>query len=203
MSKAKPSKETRDRKEQSKEPTKVQTVLGFRLAILRAVLRNLGIAILWASAMLGLVSGWVSLIPRISVSQNDPINVADPFSAPFVVANDGPLGINDVRFSCLLISVRTAHNNAFINVRVDAGSRAQWIGPGEKAAVPCPFRHLIGLSPEDVIVQADIAMFVNFRPDFVPYIRPTRTLRFITLRKSDGNLYWYPQPISEAPKHNY
>ena len=67
---------------------------------LRIVLKLIGKSILWTSALLGIVSGYVALIPRVTVSQHQPLDLSKPFSTPFVVANDGPLAIRDVRFWC-------------------------------------------------------------------------------------------------------
>jgi len=133
------------------------------------------------------------------VSQSQPLNPADPFSTPFIVADDGPLGINAIKFTCLLIDVETVHQNRFIDVGLlSEALSVDGMDPGEKATVPCVFRSFFGLSPSDPIAKGNVAMVVEFRPDFVPW-RIRRKSRFMTLRASDGNLYWYPQPYSRLP----
>ncbi len=196
MGKSRRRRRTRDDQSPKNEPHLQQKTRVFPRHTISMTLKVVGTVVTLLATSLGFMTGYLSLVPRISVWQTQPLNPADPFSTPFIVSNDGPLGINLVKFSCLLLNVETANRNRFINVRLSSESLTV-IGmePGEKATVPCIFRQSIGLSDSDTIQTADVVIIVEFRPDFVLW-RRTRRLRFVTLRSSDGNLYWYPQPYS-------
>jgi kynureninase len=49
------------------------------------------------ATFLGIVSGWVAMVPRVSITQSQALNASDPFSTPFIVENQGPLPMMDVR----------------------------------------------------------------------------------------------------------
>ncbi len=160
----------------------------------------MGVITLLATS-LGFVTGYLSLVPRISVSQTFALNPAAPFSAPFVVSNDGPLGINEISFSCLLLYVESSHRNRFIDVLLSDQLTIVGMEPGEKVTIRCPFERFVKLSESDPIVRGDIVLIVEFRPDLVPW-QVKRQLRFITLHGFDGRLYWYPQPYSRIGSNN-
>lgn len=143
-------------------------------------------------ASLGFVTGYLSLVPRLSVSQDRPLDVNNPFSTPFVVSNDGPLGINDLRFSCFFFNLENTAGGGLTNVETNMFLGSKRMEPGERATVPCDTMPLVLPGP---FVSADIAVKVSFRPDFV-WRRKPRAFRFITYHASDGHLYWYPQPLN-------
>src|ERR1035437_11174349 len=126
MTRQRTPKEILHRRQESQQQANKSHITGHFQAMhpsnsLLVIAKLIGTLLLWVSAILGSVSGFVALIPRVSVFQNDPINVSDPFSTPFIVINDGPLEIRDVTFQCLLINVVTTHHNSFTNVTVDSG----------------------------------------------------------------------------------
>jgi hypothetical protein len=149
-----------------------------------------------SATFLGIVTGYLSLVPRISVENSQLLNLADPFATPFVVSNDGPLGINDVILSCLLIYVESTGGGTIEGLTVGPNPVIEGMDPGERATLPCTFHPVFGFT--NPLKAADIAIVVNFRPDFVPW-HQIRRLRFKTLKGSDGHLYWYPQPLSRVP----
>ena len=142
-------------------------------------------------ASLGLATGYLSLIPRLSVSQDHPLNVNDPFSTPFILSNDGPLGINALELSCLIIDAK-GKGAEIQNINMSMGLAIKRMEPGERATIPCtPAPASLGVPLE----SGDAAVIVTFRPDFV-FWKKLRAFRFTTLLSSDGHLYWYPQPAT-------
>jgi hypothetical protein len=122
MPRGKPPKEIQDRREPGKKqstqrPEKdAPQTKDSRVLYLKAAVRLIGGLILWTSAILGLVSGWVAMIPRVSVSQNQSLSPSDPFSTPFVVSNDGPLPLMNVRFYCAVSKVAAANQGSVIDL---------------------------------------------------------------------------------------
>jgi len=200
MSRTRPPRDIRDRRDQNTEGRPLQEESVFLGRTISRSLKILAGAVTLIATSLGIVTAYLSLIPRISVSQTQPLDPADPFSAQFIVSNDGPLGINDVAFDCAILNVNTLHNNristSYIRPKAlkDLGMEV-----GEKATVPCVFRSAFGLSPSDLITSGDISIVVRFRPDFV-FWEKHRSFRFRTIKAADGTLYWFPQPYDRLPK---
>ena len=147
-----------------------------------------------AATCVAIVSTWASALPKISVSQSAPL--ADPFSIRFVVSNDGHLTIHAMKLTCALMRAQTSFHSQI--QAFDIPSETLTISrmePGKKQAVPCAFRsllELLGLPPSEPMTDGEIAVAIEFRPDFV-FWNVTRQLRFATFRASDGNLYWKPE----------
>jgi len=146
----------------------------------------------WLLASLGFATAYLSLIPRISVSQNQPLDVDDPFSAPFVVSNDGPLGINGLQFSCRIYNIETK-GSKISNIETSMLLGAKQMEPGERATVPCDTMPMV--PPKGPLVSGDLAVVVSFRADFT-WWRKSRAFRFVAQHTPDGRVYWYPQPFS-------
>ena len=166
-------------------------------AVVKGILGTIGLL----SAVLGIVSGWVALVPHVSATQTQPLNVTDPFSTPFIVANEGPLGIRDVTFECFSFSIERQgpppalfQNMGF--VPMDAFIKG--MKPGERATVPCFFPVIF----KDPLQSADVVLIVRFKVPFIPWVPFENDYRFQTSRAGDGNLYWFPQPLtSPIPDH--
>jgi hypothetical protein len=151
------------------------------------------------------VTGYVALVPSISVSQNEQLDPNDPFSSPFIVSNNGPLPIEQVRFTCGIgqvthdkgPTVKGAPNGgtSFIFLPDASGKLpAQNFGdvemnPGERSTIPScnyPF--------PGPIEGADIRIVVTFRIGYTPLTK-TRIFRFATLADASKRLHWYPYPL--------
>lgn len=167
-------------------------------AVVKGILGTIGLL----SAVLGIVSGWVALVPHVSATQTQPLNLSDPFSTPFIVSNDGPLAIRDVNFECYSFSIRTQgpppseiKNIGF--VPMDASLLR--MKPGERATVPCFFP----ITSDDPLQSADVVLLVRFKIAFIPWLPCCENdYRFQTSRAGDKNLYWFPQPLTvPIPEH--
>ena len=199
MAKNKPPKYIIDRREEG-PPARHKEESGKTKATIPQILKPLKILvglITLLATILGLVTGYLSLIPRISVVQNQPLNVSDPFSTPFILSNDGPLGVNELEFSCLVFKVDQTGGGGVTGAETSMGLAAKRMEPGERATIPCSLLPFALTSP---LKSGDVAVRIIFRPDFV-FWRKSRAFRFITFHASDGHLYWYPQPISGPPSN--
>ena len=144
------------------------------------------------AASLGFLTAYLSLIPKVTVVQSDPLNWADPFTTQFVISNDGPLGINRFEAKCGITYVKYK-NGAVVKGGgsiVSADMFKPRLEVGEKGTVSCPLTQLFGGD----IAGADISIRVTFRPDFT-WAYPSRSYRFVTMTDSSGRLHWYPEPL--------
>jgi hypothetical protein len=151
--------------------------------------------IIGAAATLGTVMGTLAIIyPAISVTANDPLKSIDPFTALFIVSDDGSLPINSVNFECKINHAITSHENTFDSVGLKSSQfYLQNLSPGEKTSAPCPFNSTIKMSQDDIFLSADINIIVNYKVFSWPQIRE---FRFTLYRASEGKAHWYPQPAS-------
>jgi len=146
------------------------------------------------ATILGVVTGYLTLVPKVSVSQNQPLDPKDLFSTPFVVTNEGPLGINDVQIRCLILDVRSG-GMTIQNIQTTSDElRVRSMETAERGTFPC--RPRLTDAPYD---YAKVVFTVIFRPDFVPW-HVTRFFGFRTLQDSDKRLLWYPEAQYEIHK---
>ncbi|SRR6266568_8607896 len=142
-----------------------------------------------------LLGGFVSILtlsPRISVSQPSLPDSSNPFASRFVVSNDGWISLHDVKFSCATASV-----HAPVNITVNGGTWsspelfATDLLPARKATVPC----LVPMDFPNPISDADVAVIVSFRPDFL-WWRQEQKIRLLGRRMPDRSWTWEEQPIA-------
>lgn len=152
-----------------------------------------GIALLTTS--LGIVTGYLSLVPKISVSQNYPLNPSDLFSTPFIVSNDGPMAINRVQVSCEIGPSETA-GISNLSLTQPALQNLGTMEPGERGTYPCglPQSLIAGMEVPDVV------FVIKFRPNFVPW-HLTRKFRFVRLRAMNGDMFWFPETLGDPLKN--
>lgn len=188
-----------DRREQDKA-VRMEPV-GRTKKIIKVVLGAAGLI----ATGLGIATGYLSLLPRITITQNQALDTSDPFSTPFVVSNDGPLGINDVKFVCWLQHVTLANNGDIggFGTSSPALDIPDGMEVGEKTTLPCVFSNLFvskdGTSAGNLVTYADIVIKASFRPDFALW-HLHRNTRFKTVKGSDGRLYWYPYAYNRTPE---
>ena len=56
--------------------------------------------------IVGLLTGPLVLIPRVTVTPSSTLDPSDPFSAPFIISNDSTFAIYDVKFP---VTLKTPH----------------------------------------------------------------------------------------------
>jgi hypothetical protein len=140
---------------------------------------------------LGLVVTLYSLSAHIGVTSDSPINPDDPFSSPFTLSNKGILPIHDVLFSCTLRDVKW-QDGGVMNIRTKTNADPiKRIKAGEATTTFCKF-----LPYKAKIKSADIEVEVKYRPAYLFWSKRS-SIRFGTLKESDGTLRWVPKALSE------
>ena len=149
----------------------------------------------WLGFSLGVVTGYLALVPKVTVVETDPLNPEDIFTSQFIISNDGPLGINSIDISCNIGNVafeRDIHIGQTRLSSTEAYKTKMFVG--ERGAMPCPLTSVINLDAS--VRSADIYMVLKFRPDYT-WWHIVRIFRFITIMDSKGKLHWLPEPISK------
>jgi hypothetical protein len=143
----------------------------------------------------GIVVGILSLLPRASVSPNDPLDPSTPFSSPFVVSNDGYAELYDVTFYCTPVRIETTgHQIIASNDKPGAESGVQdtsvkvgTLGRDGQTSVYCPIPFFFrGLDP---IAAAHIRITLSFRPEWL-FWRRTISSDFVLARDHSGQPRW-------------
>jgi hypothetical protein len=194
----------RKRREQWKNKGQPAKEGQLSLAAIPRTWRIIGAVLSGTCVLLGLLTGVLTLLPRLSVSNLEALNPADPFTTPFVVSNDGYLGVNNVRFSCLLYSLLNEKQHIVMRggaESINYASPVRRLPAGERATIPCyPF-----MKTARTPSRIDIAVNVTYRPDYVPWSKADH-YRFVATDGSDGKLHWLPQPyipIGKVPTFSY
>jgi len=166
-----------------------------------------GTTIGFVAAILGIVTGWLALLPRVSVSQNEQLDPDNTFSSPFIISNDGPLPLENVRFMCGIVEVKHEKGpdvigdakfgtHFFILTDKNGNAAPQNFGspemlPGERSTMPsCTYPYL------NPVENATIGVVVDFKIAYAPFIPDQRRIfRFGTLRDIAGKNHWFPLPV--------
>jgi hypothetical protein len=148
----------------------------------------------WALvAGIGVVIGIaISIYPRISVSPSPLLYPPDPFTARFVIANEGYLRINNVKCLCFYQNVLSENKVMWEKSIAPDELDIPTIESGEKASFECsrpPFT-------STQIQRADIDISVSFKPSLIPW-QIEKAFRFVGEPTADGSLHWFPQPLSK------
>jgi hypothetical protein len=171
----------------------------------KRIAQILGTVIGFLAAILGILTGYLALLPRVSVSQNEQLDPTNTFSSPFIISNEGPLPLEDAKFRCGIAEakiekgpdIRGAPNfgTSFFVLKDQNGNNAvQNFGspeilPGERSTMPsCSFPWL------NPVENADIGIVVTFRVGYTPF-PGTRVFHFSTLKDVSGKLHWFPLPV--------
>lgn len=196
MVRTKPPKDILDRRKEEPPKPPHQAELGTSARTISRISKWLVGGITLVATSLGIVTAYLSLIPRLSASPTQSLDLNNPFSALFIMSNDGPLGINDLDFSCHIYNVGSVLDASVSAITTRMNIRSKRMEPGEKISAPCDPSPLIRV--EGQLASADVAVVVRFRPDFVWWTK-YRIFRFVTLKSSDGHLYWFPVPATGPP----
>jgi hypothetical protein len=158
------------------------------------LLKWFGTTVFWAAALLGIVTGYLALFPRITVFSTEPLNPSNPLITPFVVTNEGPFGINNVAFACHVnkIVIAEPQGGAIIGAQFGWNVTSPRMEVGERASGQC-YEGVQFVSP---MASGDIQIQVEYRPDYWGF-RQGKKFRFITWTNNQGHLVWLPKPVSE------
>lgn len=131
----------------------------------------------------------------MSVTVTESLHPDSPFTAPFVVSNDGYFNLNDVTCHCIVrkVIVSGMHDLDLSDNRVEtANAPIPVLKPNEKTTVNCPSM----LALDTPLMRADMDVVLTYRGSFIPF-RMSKPFRFTTEMASDKRLRWFPRSGSE------
>jgi hypothetical protein len=135
------------------------------------------------------------LLPRLSVTVNEPVDPSNAMSASFTITNSGFIPLWDVAAKLLVRYLSASAQGVTITSVGETGTR--FTGPAWFAHRLNMDDHFT-LAPNDLVTRAtegDVSVVVVYRPWILP-IRCVRTFRFVTHRESNGYNYWFAVPLS-------
>jgi hypothetical protein len=157
---------------------------------LRATWKVFAFVVIVIATVLGL---YEVLLPRLSVSQIEPLNPSDPFTARLTIRNSGYFSVYNVEVKCVEHDVTTERRATMRGFTIIPGSDRSFaeIAPDQSATVYCPVSGVFAF--ESPVKKADMEFIFDYRPEYL-FWRRTSRFRFVTVRTSDGTLRWIEQP---------
>ena len=147
----------------------------------------------------GGVAAALALLPRISCVPSDPVDPSNPFSASFTITNNNFIPLRQVQASFGIGHVVTAPAQPPANLVPTFESRhtkPEWkdhrLRMDESFTITPA--DLIELHPPARLSSADIAVAVSFKLWLLP-VSNERIFRFRARQQSNGQFYWYSQPL--------
>ncbi len=146
------------------------------------------------SSILALIVVIYSLIPKVSIIPTSPLNPQSSFSFLFAVKNEGLLPIDNVWFYCRIREAKRADGWTVVSDTLTRRAKVPVpiLAAGEATSTFCEFP----MKTATRIVYADIEVVTSYKPKYWPWDKET-SLRFVTVKKSDGSIFWIPKALSE------
>jgi len=130
------------------------------------------------------------LLPRISASPSDSLNLSTPFETIFQIRNDGYFTIRKIQINCGIVNLAMPFGGGIKNIGfVFPDSFAEKIEPGGVKSLRCRILSMPSFSGTNI----DMELIVSFRADYSP-ISTERRFRFVTSEDASGILHWLQQP---------
>jgi len=159
----------------------------------------------------GLIVGILSLLPRLSVVAQDPLDDHNPFLAPFVISNDGILSLYNLQAFCFPVYVQLIGidgKGGQIVLRPTPGYReedmatgmtstsfvAKKLLPANKMTFPCNMVLPNDFRTNLAVGRADISYVVTYRAFGVPLTRH-HVNHFSLSRDVNGRAHWLEEPL--------
>jgi hypothetical protein len=150
--------------------------------------------------ILGLPGTLEFYVPAVIVTQSDPVDPSNAFSAAFTVSSISKLPLQNVTVGFALgeLMIGRLYPRAntppnFASVIVPSAWSEHTLSPNERCSITPA--DLWSLAPGSNLEYADIG-FVVFYHSWFDQRRHRALFRFQTKRQSNGRLYWYPAPVS-------
>jgi len=147
-------------------------------------------------AVFSVLSAYTWLSPQISLTATSPLN-GNALSAPFTVKNSSNFSIENVEASCGIISLSTSTQNSIDGLRTDFYMEpVPEMEPGESSSVYCGTDR--GIHIGGSTLHADVILTTSYRASYAPWIKKTKSFRFITVTDSRASgVQWQPKAQSE------
>ena len=141
----------------------------------------------WIGGLIALV---YTFLPQLSVDHSEPLDPNDPFSAHFVISNDGYTTIYCANFSCLINTLDSANGSRIEHNTGEIRNYSLMKLDGKhKITVPCVSGvKLPSIQRADIDLEITYTSYFHFL-HFWPF-RTTQRFNFSTAVRSDGLLTW-------------
>lgn len=156
------------------------------------------------SIAMTLLAGAFFFLPRVTVEPSGPYNPSHPSATIFTISNVNIVPLRNVQVAIGVCYVRMEWsenaeecNGSSLTKLLFKPWGIHWLDVDEKyqIAIEDAIR-LPGNDPRQ-IEKADITIAVIYTPWRMPgFWRDTKEFRFITKRRSDGDIYWTPIPLN-------
>lgn len=150
------------------------------------------------SKVLGLITilGLATFWPRFTVTQSDPVDPNNPFSAAFVLTNTGWTSMHDVRIAYAIAHMTFSGDYPETIGDPHYNSR-MFLNNWEEHVVGIDQRATITISDlyyGQHLESCDMAIVVVYQPWIISHDME-KVFRFVAKRQSNRQLYWYAEPI--------
>jgi hypothetical protein len=137
-------------------------------------------------AIVAAVASALTFIPKISIHSAGYVRKNDPMGAVFAISNDGILPIHDIRTVCYVDNAFDLSNNGLSEIGfVMPEFHAARLSPSKQMTMSCSR----AVNMNRVAKMAQIVIFVEYRPDFVPWKR-TESFPMEAQKADDGTWIW-------------
>ena len=134
-----------------------------------------------------------SILPAISVYPSASLEKSDPFSAPFIIVNNGSFSVYDVEISFEIKKLKTSKkinvgDATLINTSVEVGGASEIKANHSLTkflALNRVFKEM------DIIQRSDVELIIKYRPSFFPW-KISKIFNFYSHQDSDGSVTWLP-----------
>ena len=128
------------------------------------------------------------VFPDFKPATQQPLNLGDPFSAPFEVTYENAVPAAAVETFCSADRVDWANGSSVRNVRLGEMVSFGWTWKGDTVSMLCDRGPNLGMP----VTMARVWIAVRFRPFPYGFSRVKRW-RYVAVRQSDGNWRWVRQ----------
>jgi hypothetical protein len=155
--------------------------------------------ILAIATIAGGLAAIVVFLPRISVLPSDPVDLTNPFSASFTITNNNFIPLRQVNALLGIGQIVMEPAQMIPHFKPTFESRITY-KTWTNHSLTMDERFTITISDAFNVTKsirvagADIAIIVSYKPWFLP-IKREKIFRFVTHKQTNGNLYWYSQPL--------
>jgi hypothetical protein len=150
----------------------------------------------WVAGILGLITGVVTLLPRVTAVVSDPVDPDNPFSASVTITNTGYVPLTSVK-PWYGLKKTTFGNPAMPTVFQNDGSKvypkldnAKW----HPADLGLDDKFTFGLNDiwgkPSALLSADMAIVIEYQIPIIHW-RREKTFPFTAERQTNGHFYWY------------
>lgn len=116
----------------------------------------------WISviATFGGLLGYLTLVPKISLTPSQILNPRDPFRTPFILQNDGAFSIQDISTEIVLVSVKDSRNKSLSDIALRSSvNDSLKLTPSRQTSINISINQFISgldIPYQQAIIQIDV-----------------------------------------------